>query len=118
METKDLQTLENLVSRIKVANSMRRIHDDDWLSQSLQEEVAELKKRYGAFLQDRLFDIYDDYFSDNQMQDLEDYILGDVRVSGDELDQNDLRIRIKCAPLRVEVENPENRYHQVMWEAA
>lgn len=90
---------------------------DPKLNKQLNEYLLEIKAQYGSFLLDKLFDIYDDYFSDDEIKPLEQYLITDgVEVEGDELDELKSKLVIKPYPLRFEVIGMHKKNHHVIWQ--
>lgn len=115
----DLVKLNKLVEKACVINShINSIGKDPLLEESLFDCISAIKIQYSSFLTDKLFDFYEDYFEDNEMEGLESYLISEVSVFGDELEQEMLLLGIKPSPLRIEVHDAENNYHNVLWSAA
>lgn len=110
--------LNTLIEKITlISQHSQRVEIDPLLQESLTELKQELKVNYGEFLSDKLFEFYEDYFEDNEMENLDHYLAGEVQVFGDELDQEDLLLSIKASPVRIEVSDPAHHYHNVLWQA-
>lgn len=115
----DIKKLNLLIEKACIISQHIRANGrDPLLEESLTEIIMQIKVRYGDFLSEKLFDFYEDYFEDNEMESLENYLLNEVSVFGDELDQETLIIGIQPSPLRIEVYNKDNNYQHVLWLAA
>ena len=111
----DLYHLNQLLKKIAVLNTTPASHKKE---ARMQQYIGVLKRSYGDFLVSQLFEIYDEYFEDNEMDRLEKYIAGEVVVYGDEFEQEQLLVSIKPFPVRIELSNPACNYCNVIWEAA
>lgn len=115
----DFIKLNKLVEKAFIINNhMDSNGKDPLLEESLYDIIMQIKMSYGDFLTEKLFDFYEDYFEDNEMESLENYLINEVSVFGDELDQENLIIGIQPSPLRIEVYNANKNYQQVLWQAA
>ncbi len=112
--------INRLIGQIQLINQHKAYcHNDPLLAESLEDLLTDLELQYGSYLLDKLFDVYDDCFDDNEMASLEDYLNGTgVEVESDEFDVPHSRISIKPFPLRIEVEGVEKKFKKVMWQAA
>lgn len=115
----DVFKLNKLVEKACIINQhIKSNGKDPLLEESLYELIMQIKMKYGDFLKKKLFDFYEDYFEDNEMESLENYLINEVSVFGDELDQENLIIGIQPSPLRIEVHDVNNNYQHVLWQAA
>ncbi|WP_462251630.1 hypothetical protein [Ekhidna sp.] len=115
----NLVRLNKLISRIELlTNHLNENGLDALLEESLLDYQQELKEEYGSFLQDRLFDIYDEYFEDDEILSLENYIGKGSEVYGDEFYKEKVFLNIKSSPVRFEIHDYEDAYCNVLWKAA
>lgn len=114
----DYNKLNKLIEKTVIIQQHMKAHGNDpLLLESLNDYLAEIKINYSDFLYDKLFEFYEDYFEDNEMETIENYLSGEVSVFGDELDQNEmLYLSIKPSPLRIEVSNPSHQYQNILWQ--
>lgn len=115
-----LDKINNLITRIRLINNHFILNDRDVLLEESKEEYLEtLNKKFGSFLKEKLFDVYDDYFEDSELEPLDRYLhIDGVLVEGDEFGELIVSIQIKSQPLRIEVMNKENEFQQIVWQAA
>lgn len=115
----NLNRLNKLIKRIEfVSDYIDKNGTDPLLLESLNEYQEVLKQEYGSFLQERLFEVYDEYFEDDEMSQLNDYIGNGVLVFGDELMDGEVYLKMKSSPLRIQVNDIEDAYCKVLWKAA
>lgn len=116
----ELNKLNRLVKRIRiVSNHLTCCERDPLLEESLAEYHEILREKYSVFLEERLFDVYDDYFEDSQVEPIESYLeQRGVQVEGGEFQENHLYISIMADPIRIEVANRETDFQKVIWQAA
>ncbi len=112
--------LNRLIGKVQlIGNHLDKGQNDPLLSESLDDMILEIKNHYGSFLLERLFDIYDDYFPDSEMESIESYISKEgVEVEGDEFEETESIISIHPFPLRIEVHGVNNSFKEVLWQAA
>ena len=119
LEKMNLDRLNKLIKRIEfVSEYLMKNGNDPLLSESLEDYKEEMKSEFGAFLQDKLFDIYDEYFEDNEMLKLEEYIGKGVEVYGDEFEKDMVYLNMKPSPIRFEIHNSQDSYSSILWQAA
>ncbi len=116
----DINKLNNLIEKVRTINThINDRENDPLLAESLEDYLMEIKLQYGSFLLDKLFDIYDDYFSDSEMKSIEDYLTATgVEVEGDDFDEIHSWLSIKPYPLRFELVGENNSFKEVIWSAA
>lgn len=115
----DLNRLSKLIKRIEfVSGYLKSNGNDPLLIESLADYKQELKNEYGDFLRDKLFDVYDEYFEDEEILKLEEYICSGVEVCGDEFERDTVYLYMKSSPVRLEVYHSKDAYCSVLWEAA
>lgn len=115
----NLKRLNKLIKRIAfVSQYLKNNGNDPLLMESLIDDRQELRVSFGDYLKSRLFDVYDEYFEDDEILNVEDYIESGVEVYGDEFHKEKMRIRMKSSPLRIEVKDMEGTYCSVLWQAA
>ena len=114
-----MEELNKLITKMLFVKDYVEINGrDPLLEESLIEFSEVLKEKYGDYLVDRLFDVYDDFFEDDELKHLEDYIYGEVEVFSEDFDNKDMLISIKTSPLRIEVNDTLHTFNQVMWQVA
>lgn len=116
----DLGRLNDLIRKVQNLSHTPAINGTDPLQElNIEDYLLEIKAQYGSFLIDKLFDIYDDFFSDDEIKPLEHYLLADgVDVEGDELEELHSKLSIKPYPLRFEVTGMHNHHTHIIWQAA
>ncbi|MFY0601482.1 MAG: hypothetical protein JXR03_17540 [Cyclobacteriaceae bacterium] len=116
----DINRLNTLIKKVRTINThINERQQNPYLAKELQDNLMEIKLQYGSFLLDKLFDIYDDYFSDSQMKSIEEYFSGDgVEVEGDDFAEIHALLSIKPYPLRFELEGANHTFKEVIWSAA
>ena len=115
----DLLKLNKLVKKIAfVHNYLKSNGQDPLLEESLYDYISDLRTSYGDYLMSQLFEVYDEYFEDNELDLLENYICGDTMVYGEEFDQSELNVKIKPFPLRIELSSSSDNYCHTIWQAA
>ncbi len=120
MGQKELNKISKLIEMIRITNdhAQREQEDTSLWQVAMESYMRDLKSNYEPFLMDQVFDLYDDYFEDDTMGELEDYILDGVDVYGDELAQGNLTLKIQLEPLRFEVQDETSAYRKALWKAA
>lgn len=114
-----MKELDELLKKMVLVKShVERNGTDPLLQESLIEFIEILKLRYGVLLTDKLFELYDDLFEDDDLESLENYVFGAVQVFADELEEGALLISIKASPVRIELTNQALTYCRVVWTAA
>lgn len=116
----DINRLNNLVEKVRTINNhINSKEQDHLLKESLHKYLMEIKLQYGSFLLEKLFDLYDDYFSDSEMKSIEEYLSSDgVEVEGDDFAEIHSKLRLKSYPLRFELEGANHTFKEVIWSAA
>ena len=115
----DINKLNQLIKKVRIINSNANNDENFFIADSLDDCMTEIKLQYGSFLLEKLFDIYDDYFSDNEMVSLEEYLTDEgVEVDGEDFDEVHSRLTIRSNPLRFEVTGINNTFKEVIWQAA
>ncbi|MFK7954163.1 MAG: hypothetical protein AB8B73_15040 [Ekhidna sp.] len=112
--------INKLVARIRLINNHFILSDRDiLLEESRDEYLAILNQKYGAFLQEKLFEVYDDYFEDSELEPIQHYLYQEgVSVEGDEFGELAVSIQIKSQPLRIEVVDEQRAFQKIVWQAA
>ncbi len=114
----DLQKLNKLINRITfLHNYLKSNGNDALLEERLYDYMSDLRTTFGEYLLSQLFEVYDEYFEDNELESLENYIYGDTMVHGEEFDQSGLRVKIKSSPLRIELSSRTDDYRNTIWQA-
>lgn len=90
---------------------------DSKLNEKLASCLDDIKSEYGRFLEEKLFEIYDDYFSDEEIKPLEQYLItAGVEVESDELDDLKSLLVIRPFPLRFEAVGINKQRKQIVWQ--
>ena len=119
MDLKERYRLNNLINKIAfVQDYINSNGKDPLLEESLYDYKKDLRISFGEYLMSQLFKVYDEYFEDNNLDSLENYICGEATVHGEEFDQSELNVKIKPFPLRIELSNPSEDYRNIIWQAA
>ncbi len=117
METKAMNKLVNKIFTIKRHLEMHE--QDPLLIESYHEYYDQLKQKHGHYLKELMFDIYDEYCSDNEMQDLSDYLSPKgVEVEADDFPGIHSKLFIKPEPLRIVISDVQFSYEEVLWKAS
>lgn len=116
----DLGKLNDLIKKVQAISKHQKSNRiDPLLNESLEDCLLEIKSQYGSYLMDKLFDVYDDFFSDDEMKPIEQYLTADgVAVEGDELEELHSKLTIKPYPLRFEVTGTQHHHKHIIWQAA
>lgn len=117
METK---ALEKKLSRLLMTAKHIHLHDSDpLLVEDFEEELTELKLKYGRFLNDILFDLYDECYEDDYCPDIIEFLkTNHVTVFPDELFKGEAFMEMKTQPLRIEILSEDKNYQMVLWKVA
>lgn len=114
----DLHKLNELIETAQnISDEQLNGTMDAGLNARLAECLDQIKSQFGDFLQEKLFEIYDDYFSDDEIKPLEQYLITDgVEVESDELDDLKSKLAIKPFPLRFEATGVHKQRKQIIWQ--
>ncbi|MFY0689042.1 MAG: hypothetical protein JXQ90_17865 [Cyclobacteriaceae bacterium] len=81
--------------------------------------VSEIKRKYGLYLTDVLFEVYDEYCADDDLMPIEAYLTpSGVPVEVDDLPGVHYRVKMISNPLRIELVNNKDDKSEVVWQAA
>ena len=116
----DLYLLNRLVEKVSsIKNHLNTNDSDPLLQESLQYYMSQINSQFGIYLNDLLFEVYDEYCSDNEIQSLEHYLdSSGVDVDVDDLPGVKYQLKLKAFPLRFEMENQHLGNQEVVWKAA
>ncbi len=116
----DTTTLEKKITRLLITAKHIQMHGvDPLLTEDFEDQLYELKIKYGQYLNDILFDIYDEYCEDDDCPDIIEFLTSDkVAVHPDELFLSDAFLEMKTNPLRIELSGNNDQFHEVLWKVA
>lgn len=116
----DLYELNRLIEKIAtIQGHLSKNENDPLLLENLQNHIALVNARYGIYLNDLLFEVYDEYCEDNEVQSIDRYLSPEgVPVEADDFPGVQYRLKLKAFPLRFELENKEMGNYEVVWRAA
>lgn len=116
----DIHKINKLISRIRLINNHFILCDTDILLQESRDfYLRVLNEKYGSYLKEQLYKIYDDYFEDSDLEPIQNYLDNEgVYVEGDEFGQSTVSIQIKSQPLRIEVIHTDKNIQHIIWQAA
>lgn len=108
--------LSRLLSKIRtIKTHLDLIGTDPLLQESYDDEIYQLKRRYGGYLSDLIFEVYDDVCSDCEIQDLEAYLSKEgVLVEADDFPGVQARLKMKINPLRFELVSPDEKIQEIV----
>lgn len=111
--------LEKTIHKLLVTRKHIEMHESDpLLEEDFKESLSDLKNQYGQYLNDVLFDIYDEYCEDDPCPDIEEFLKTQkVNVHPEDFGGTAL-LELKTAPLRFELSDPKQKITQVVWSAA
>ena len=116
----NLLELNKLVEKITtIQDHLSRYERDPLLTDSLHHYLEVIHFTYGAYLDDLLFEVYDEYCEDNQIQPIERYLTPEgVAVEADDFPGVRYQLKLKAFPLRFELENQVIGNQEIVWKAA
>ncbi|WP_421895114.1 hypothetical protein [Marinoscillum sp.] len=116
----DFSALEQAIQKLLQAKRHLDGHPTDQsLIDDFEEKLFQFKMNYGQYLNDILFDIYDEYCEDDPCPDVMDFFRArEVPVHPDDVLNGHALLEIKTQPLRFEMSDPEHRLSEVIWKAA
>ncbi len=116
----DITTLEKKIARLFFTAKHIQLHDiDPLLNEDFEHQLQELKQNYGQYLNDILFDIYDDYCEDDECPDIIEFLTSNVvTVHPDDVLSGEAFLQMKTDPLRIELYDSTNQFKEVLWKVA
>lgn len=112
--------LNELVDKIStIQNQLTATESDSPEREKLHQYLEKIQYAYGRYLDDMLFEVYDEFCEDNQMQAIEKYLTPEgVPVDADDFPGVRYFLKLKANPLRFELVNKEIGNQKVIWRAA
>ena len=112
--------LERTIHRLLITrNHIDMYESDPLLKEDFEETLFELKRQYGQYLNDVLFDIYDEYCEDDPCPDIEEFIKSrEVLVHPEDFPGQTAQLELKTSPLRFVFSDPKRKVSEVVWSAA
>lgn len=112
--------LEKKIGQLRLIKSHLDLHEcDPLLAEDYEETVQELNQEYGGTMNEILFDLYDEYFEDDEIQPFLNYLTDHgVKVDGEDFPGIQVRLSLKLSPLRFEVIRETDSHQEVIWQAA
>ena len=109
--------LDRLVNKVFTIQHHLETHEKDpLLVESYMEYYSTLKEQYGYFLTEKIFDVYDEHCSDDEVQELKYYLSGDgVSVEADDFPGIKAKLFLKSSPLRIVMSTPDFQNEQILW---
>ncbi|MGB3467604.1 MAG: hypothetical protein WBA74_20120 [Cyclobacteriaceae bacterium] len=116
----EAKPIDKLVNRVYVIQHHLETHENDpLLVESYQEYYDKLKERYGYYLSEKLFEIYDEHCSDNEIQDIKSYLSREgVNVEADDFPGIKAKLFLKTEPLRIVMSNPDFKNERILWKVS
>lgn len=116
----DITRLEKKINKLLITAQHIRMHESDpLLLEDFEDELYDLKFKYGQFLNDVLFEVYDEYCEDDSCPDIIEFLKSNkVLVHPDELFIGEAFLQIKTQPLRIELHSSDKAYQEVLWKVA
>jgi len=117
MNTQELDKL--ILKAVQLRSQIEMYQSDPILVKSYEKSFSQLKMKYGQYLEEILFEIYDEHCADSQVENLESYLsVQGVEVEADDFPGVKAKLQIRTAPLRFVLLNPQATYEEVVWKAA
>ncbi len=110
-----MSDLEQTIIKLRtIKNNVDLNANNPSLSEDYEEALKDLGRRYGQTLNDTLFDIYDEYCEDDEIQPIVEYLADEgVEVQAYDLPDASASVSLKTSPLRFEFESRDHSYKQV-----
>lgn len=112
--------LNSLVRQVSVAQSHLTHHESDpLLEETCRDCFEEIDAEYQYYLNDVLWNIYDEYCEDFQVENIENYLHpSGVNVESEDLPGVKAKLKIKPSPLRIVATNEMITNEEVLWQVA
>ena len=110
-----MERLNELVHQmIEVNNYMTDYRSDPMLGKKLINITSTITTEYGMYLHNEMRSIYNQFFPEDSVQPMLEYLWHEVRVNGDHFNTSEVLIGIKANPLRVVVRNEIGSFLQII----
>lgn len=115
-----MEKLNKLINKIYTIKTHLEMYENDpLLVESYHECYYQLKQKHGHYLNELLFDIYDEYCPDNEVQEICDYLsLKGVSVEADDFPGIHAQLYLKPEPLRITIKDTKFDFEEVLWMAS
>lgn len=115
--------LRELNALIQKAQQISDEQVNGTMSSALNEQLLnclnQIHSLYGHFLQNKLDEVYNNFFSNDQIKPLEQYLITDgVEVKGGVIHDHRSRLVIRPFPLRFETVGVSKPHKQILWQEA
>ncbi len=117
MNTQELNKL--ILKALQLRSQIEMYQNDPSLLESYEQSFNQLKLKYGQYLEEILFEIYDEHCADSPVENLEKYLsTNGVEVEADDFPGVKAQLQLKTEPLRFVLHNPQTTYEETVWKAA
>lgn len=115
-----MESMNKLINKVYTIKAHLEMHEKDpLLVESYHEYYYQLKQKHGHYLKELLFDIYDEYCSDNEVQEICDYLSPKgVAVEADDFPGIHAKLSLKPEPLRITIKDVKYGFEEVLWRAS
>lgn len=95
------------------------VESDPLLLEDYEGQLKELKIQYGQYLNDVLFDIYDEYCEDDSCPELTEFLKNpNVVVHPEDFPNATAILSLKVHPLRFLLSDVDHTHEEVIWKNA
>jgi len=116
---KTTQLEKSIQKVLELRNLIEMQESDPMLQQNFENELQKLKMDYSQYLNDVLFDIYDEYCEDDPCPCIEEFLKSKmVYIHPEDFPTQNALLEIKTSTLRFEITDPNRKIKEVVWEAA
>ena len=117
MRINELNRLINQIFTIKTHIDL--YEGDPELLESYEGHLRQLKLRHGQYLDELLFEIYDEHCEDSEIMDFAKYLSQDgVNVEAEDFPGVKASLTLRPNPLRFILSDTEQQHQEIIWKAA
>ncbi len=116
----EVNAINQLINKIYTIKSHLEMHENDpLLVESYHDYYQQLKQQHGHYLNELLFDIYDEYCADDEVRELSEYLSpGGVEIEADDFPGIHAKLFMKPEPLRITIKDVKFNFEEVLWMAS
>lgn len=112
-----VQLEESLTRLLLTKRHIEMYEKDPLLVEDFEEGLQELQMQHGQYLNDLLFDIYDEYCEDDPCPDFIDFLKSETVVVHPKGFPNEkAHLSLLTAPFRFKLSDPYHNYEQIIWK--
>lgn len=116
----NIAELEKSLAKLMLTkHHIESVGTDPLLIEDYEGQLQDLKLQYGRYLDDLLFDIYDDYCEDDPCPELTEFLKNpSVVVHPEDFPNETAILSMLIHPLRFQLSDPDHTYEEVIWKIA